>query len=179
VKGSGEGPDGPEDVDAAFAEIVAGLEREGVGVGVPIESPRRDSRDTGRENGPEGLREDTDEPDRKRTSQEPQAEEPSADPRATVWRGHGDWDWSWHSDDEHYQPPEPPPLPRPRPLTVIALALLVIGVVLLVAPTLLAVSARVATPIALISLTVGIGLVVLRIRRVPPPETDRDDGAQV
>ena len=174
MKSSGDGPDGPEDVDAAFAEIVAGLEREGVGV--PIETPRRD---TGRENGPDGLREDADEPDRQRTTQEPPAEEPSADPRPTVWRGHGDWDWSWHSDDEHYQPPEPPPLPRPRPLTVIALALLAIGVVLLAAPTLLAVSARVATPIALISLTVGIGLVVLRIRRVPPQDTDRDDGAQI
>ena len=33
------GPDGPEDVDAAFAEIVAGLEREGLGSFLTEEDP--------------------------------------------------------------------------------------------------------------------------------------------
>jgi hypothetical protein len=158
VKGSTNGPDGPDDVDAAFAEIVADLEREGVGVDVSTEIADKDVRDD---------------------SDAAPATSGGAEPSGEVWRGHGDWDWTWSSDDEHYVPPEPPPLPRPKPVTVLALVLLVIGIVLLVAPNLLAVSARVATPIALISLAVGIGLVALRIRSGPPRDSDPDNGAQV
>lgn len=157
--------DRPEDVDAAFAEIVADLEREGVGAGLDADADPRD-----------------DQPG------EPQARPAPAEPEATgrettgpesTWRGHGtEWDWSWGGDDEHYVPPEPPPLPRLRPMTITALVLLLAGIVLLIGPGILGLDTRFATPIGLIALASGGLLLLLRIRRTPP-NLDRDDGAQV
>jgi len=150
--------DRPEDVDAAFAEIVAGLEREGVGRTVPDV--------------------DDDPPAEPKPAPAPAA--PPAPP-APSWRGHeGEWDWSWGTDDEHYVPPDPPPLPRLRPLTIVALALIVVGVVLLIVPTLVGLSARIATPIALVAVTCGGGMLLLRVRQSPPRDPGaRDDGAQI
>jgi hypothetical protein len=140
--------DGPDDVDAAFAEIVADLEREGVGRDV------------------ETLREDT-------VRIEPVDPAPAT---SASWRGH-DTEFDWAGDNERYEPPEPPPLPRLRPLTILAMVLLIIGVLLLALPGVIGLSARIATPIALIAVASGIGLLLLRIRKTP-----RDypgDGAQV
>jgi hypothetical protein len=146
--------DRPEDVDAAFAAIVADLEREGLGSNV--------------------------EPDTEPTEELPHppaalaAEEPAAS-----WRGHdSDWDWSWGSDDEHYIPPDPPPLPRLRPMTIVALMLVVAGVVLLIAPGAIGLDPRIGTPISLLALVCGFGLLFLRIRRTPP-DTEHDHGAQI
>jgi hypothetical protein len=147
--------DRPEDVDAAFAAIVADLEREGLGANVEAEPP---------------------------TEELPKAPTPA--PQATVepataWRGNDtDWDWSWSTDDEHYVPPEPPPLPRLRPMTIVALILVVAGVVLLLSPGLIGLDPRIATPISLLSLVCGFGLLFLRIRRTPADNGD-DNGAQV
>ncbi|MBM7776421.1 hypothetical protein JOD54_006625 [Actinokineospora baliensis] len=143
--------DGPEDVDAAFAQIVADLEREGVGRDLPK------------------IDEDT-----------PAAEEPDHTPRpASTWRAHEtEVDWSGDNADEHYEPPEPPPLPRLRPLTVVAIGLLVAGVLLLTLASILNLDARVTTPIALTGLATGIALLLLRARKTPPP-LDDDNGAQV
>jgi len=155
-------PDRPEDVDAAFAEIVAGLEREGVGSRPP----------------------DLDDPDEAPAggvaAEERPKDEPSAPPPA-AWRGSDtEWDWSWGTDEEHYVPPEPPPLPRLRPLTIVALVLIVVSVVLLIVPGLIGLTPRVGTPIALIALTCGGVLLLLRIRRTPKDQNDdRDDGAQL
>jgi len=158
-------------VDAAFAEIVAGLEREGVGTYPALDVPDEDPGNANAGGGNTSEDADGRAPDRDGAGRG------HATPAA--WRGHeSPWDWSWNAEDEHYIPPEPPPLPRPRPVTLIALALLVIGVLLLAAPGLFAVSARVATPIALISLAVGIGMILLGIRH-PPSGNDRDDGAQL
>lgn len=146
--------DRPDDVDAAFAEIVADLEREGVGRTLP------------------DLAEPPAEPDPPR----PQPAEP-----APAWRGHeGDWDWQWSTEDEHYVPPEPPPLPKLRPLTVAALILVVLGVVLLIIPAVIGLDARIATPIALVAITCGGGMLLLRVRQTPKNNPDaRDDGAQI
>ncbi|WP_233160311.1 hypothetical protein [Actinophytocola xanthii] len=161
-------PDRPEDVDAAFAEIVAGLEREGVGRRAP----------------------DLDEPDAAPSgtavADPPVAEERQpprpAGPPPTAWRGSDtEWDWSWSTDEEHYVPPEPPPLPRLRPLTIVALVLVAVAVALLVAPGLVGLAPRVATPIALVTLTCGGAMLLLRVRKNPKPPEDptRDDGAQL
>jgi hypothetical protein len=162
--------DRPEDVDAAFAEIVADLEREGVGRGVgkqPDDQPE--------ESGPPDAQGRPDSQGRPDARGRPAP----ADPEST-WRGHGtEWDWSWGTDDEHYVPPEPPPLPRLRPITITALVLLVAGMVLLIGPGIFGLDTRFATPIGLIALASGGCLLLLRIRRAPPPDLDRDDGAQV
>jgi hypothetical protein len=162
------GSDGPEDVDAAFAQIVAGLEREGVGASVPTDLSELSELSD--------LTELTGE--KKEASAAPEA--PAAPPPAAGWRGHeSEMDWAWSTDDDHYVPPEPPPLPRPSPLTILALVLMLIALFLLVAPNVIGLATRVATPIALISAAVGIGLVVLRIRQNNPPGPGNDNGAQV
>jgi hypothetical protein len=149
--------DRPDDVDAAFAEIVADLEREGVGRTIP----------------------DVDDPPD--VPEEPPEPAKPAAPPPQSWRGnHGaEWDWSWGTDDEHYVPPDPPPLPRLRPLTIVALALVVVGVVLLIIPTLIGLDARIATPIALLTITCGGGMLLVRVRQSPKDPDTRDDGAQI
>jgi hypothetical protein len=150
--------DRPEDVDAAFHAIIADLEREGLGADITADEP---------------------------TGEVPTVVDPgevtTGEPTAPIqaWRGHEtDWDWSWGSDDEHYVPPEPPPLPRLRPMTVLALLLVVVGVLLLVAPGLIGLDPLIATPISLLALVCGFGLLFLRIRRTPP-DADHDHGAQI
>jgi hypothetical protein len=153
-------PDRPEDVDAAFAAIVADLEREGVGSRMP------------------DLSEPADEP-----APDPPAATRAEHPPQTggSWRGHeGEWDWSWTTDEEHYVPPDPPPLPRLRPLTIVALALIVAALVLLVLPGVIGLDARIGTPIALVALTCGGAMLLLRVRQNPKNQgDDRDDGAQI
>lgn len=157
------GSDGPEDVDAAFAEIVAELEREGLGSAL-VEKDERHV--------------------------EPAAPEPAAQEQA-VWRP-SDGTWDPTADDpadqlgagsaaveEHFVPPEPPPLPRLRPGTIFGMLLLVIGVVLLAVPGVVGLAPRIGTPLALVSLATGIGWLMLRMRQGPPPDSDRDDGAQL
>ncbi|GAB3464016.1 hypothetical protein [Actinophytocola sediminis] len=159
-------PDRPEDVDAAFAEIVAGLEREGVGKLPDPEEPEP-AGDTAMAGGP---------PDEQPTAESPR---PAAPPPA-AWRGsETEWDWSWGTDEEHYVPPEPPPLPRLRPLTIVALVLIVVAVLLLFAPGLIGLAPQVGTPIALIALIGGGVLLLLRVRKNPRHDSDRDDGAQL
>jgi hypothetical protein len=152
----------PEDVDAAFAAIVADLEREGFGADVPTDTEPTEELTTS------GQRE----------AAEPTTGEPTAP--ITAWRGQeAEWDWSWGSDEEHYVPPEPPPLPRLRPITVLALILVVAGVLLLAAPGVIGLDPRVATPISLLALVCGFGLLFLRMRRTPPDPGDHGNGAQV
>lgn len=156
-------PDRPEDVDAAFAAIVADLEREGVG------SHLHD------------LDESTADSPSRAAVDEQDAPEPKASPPPAAWRGQeSEWDWSWSTEEDHYVPPEPPPLPRLRPLTIVALALIVAAVVLLVLPGVIGLDARIGTPIALVALTCGGGMLLLRVRQTPkPPDEGRDDGAQI
>ncbi|GAA3037505.1 DUF308 domain-containing protein [Actinokineospora globicatena] len=144
--------DGPEDVDAAFAQIVADLEREGVGRDLP-------------------------EIAKDRVPEDPPADVPARP--ASTWRAHDtEIDWSNDNNDEHYEPPEPPPLPRLRPLTIVAIVLLTGGVVLLTLASILSWDARITTPTALVALAAGIGLLLLRARK-SPPALDDDNGAQV
>ena len=152
------GSEGPEDVDAAFAEIVADLEREGLGAGLT-----------------EGTTDITEITEAVGKAEPP---EPAESTGGGEWRT-TDADWDWAGEEEHYVPPEPPPLPRLRPGTIFGLILILIGVFLLVAPTLIGLAARIATPLALISLAAGIGWLVLRMRLGPPPDSGWDDGAQV
>lgn len=154
------GSDGPEDVDAAFAEIVAGLERDGLGAAAVEDDLRAaEQRDLAERADHLG------------------GGEPSADPPG--WRlSDVEWD-SAAVEEEHYVPPEPPPLPRPKAGTIFGILLLTIGVLLLVGPGLIGLEPRIATPLALVSLATGIGWLVLRMRQGPPPDSGWDDGAQL
>jgi hypothetical protein len=84
----------------------------------------------------------------------------------------------WPAEEDHFEPPEPPPLPVPRPRTVGGVALLAVGVLLLVAPSLLGLGQAAAIPLGLLALTAGIGALVLGLRSGPPPE-GWDDGARL
>lgn len=151
--------DGPENVDELFAEIVAGLERDGVG---------KDWLDLD-EASPQGvhssLHDDSDARDQipDDTAQE-LAEEPERRDR---------------DDEDHYVPPEPPPFPVLRASTLAALGLFVLGIVLLVAPGLFGLQPRIGTPLSLVALCAGVGWLILRMRNTPPPDSGWDDGAQV
>ncbi|MCP3801761.1 hypothetical protein NLX83_21080 [Allokutzneria sp. A3M-2-11 16] len=150
---------GPEDVDAAFAAIVAGLQREGV------------SGDW-----PDGEREE-----RKRTkAPEPEATRPEPTPDPASRSSESTLDpASRSSADDHFVPPDPPPLPPLRPATLGALALFCLGALLLIAPNVLGLAASTGTPLALLAISGGIGWLVLRMRKGPPPDSGWDDGAQV
>lgn len=147
--------DGPEDVDAAFAEIVADLRREGVGLTLPSEAEvKRDRSES--------------------AGEEPQA--PPSPPVPSTWRNHEtDIDWANDNADEHYEPPEPPPLPRPHPLTIAAFIAVGVGVVLLVLSA--TVLSTVWTPVGLACVALGVGTLLTRARKTP--RDDGDSGAQV
>ncbi|MFI9006321.1 hypothetical protein ACIGNX_03675 [Actinosynnema sp. NPDC053489] len=148
--------DGPEDVDAAFAEIVAGLEREGVGrqaLSDDVEPDEGDEAEPARPGRPEGQ------PAVATADDDPDAYPDPDDP------------------DDHYVPPEPPPLPALRPGTIAALVVILLGVVLLLFPGLFGLTGAIGTPLALVVMCSGAGWLILRMRNTPPPDSGWDDGA--
>ena len=82
-------------------------------------------------------------------------------------------------DDDHYVPPEPPPLPALQPRTIGGILVLAAGVLLLLAPSVLGVAERLATPLGLLTLTGGFVWLALGLRSGPPPNSGWDDGAQL
>jgi hypothetical protein len=168
------GKDGPEDVDATFAEIVADLRAEGVGL-----YPEEDL---------EKPAEKAEKSEKQKPSEKtPRPDQSEAEPEPG-WRGGGtSWDKtlfeddpSGPSDDEgHFVPPEPPPLPRPRKGAFIVLLFFVLGLLLLIAPGLLGMGTRIGTPLGILALATAIALLLLRVRQGPPPGADPHNGAQV
>jgi hypothetical protein len=146
-------PEGPENVDEAFAEIVADLRRNGVGVGWPSETETTAAENSAESTTPMTIPFDVQEDAR------PESYDPA--------------------EQDHYVPPEPPPLPRLRKPTIFALALIAIGIFLLVAPGLLHLGQGVSLPLALISLSCGIGMLILHARKGPPADEGWDDGARL
>ncbi|CCH28966.1 hypothetical protein ABZ816_39305 [Actinosynnema sp. NPDC047251] len=157
--------DGPEDVDATFAEIVAGLEREGVGRTWP------DADDAAADAAADAADDAADE------EAEP-AKPARSEGRPAVATADADPDDEPDDDpDDHFVPPDPPPLPALRAGTVAALLLILLGVVLLLFPSLFGLTPTIGTPVALVVLCSGAGWLVLRIRNGPPPDSGWDDGA--
>jgi len=161
-----DGADRPEDVDAAFAEIVSELRAQGVGQTDPEELEAEESPDP-------------------YAGTERAEDQPSAPDNP--WRGN-DTEWedvlfdappAGTGESEHFVPPDPPPLPRPGGGAFIVLLFFVIGVVLLVMPTLIGVPQTISLPLGLLSLVVGMGLLLLRVRRRLPNNHGPDDGAQL
>jgi hypothetical protein len=172
------GKDGPEDVDATFAEIVADLRA--AGFGLP-ELDTADTTDTVSKAGP-----GAEETEPRKTVDRP-AEPPAAaaDQPEPGWRSGGtSWDATMFSDDpagddEHFVPPEPPPLPRPKMGAFLILLLFLAGLFLLVLPGAIGVGPTVATPLGILALATAIALLLLRVRQGPPPGADPSNGAQV
>ncbi|MEU7783484.1 MULTISPECIES: hypothetical protein [unclassified Amycolatopsis] len=171
------GKDGPEDVDATFAEIVADLRADGFGL------PENDTADTaGAAETPQ-----TGTATEQRKAPERPAEPPAADPAPPEagWRSGGTtWDTTMFSDDpagddEHYVPPEPPPLPRPKMGAFLILLLFLAGLFLLILPGAIGVGPTVATPLGILALATALALLLLRVRQGPPPGADPSNGAQV
>ncbi|WP_197319262.1 hypothetical protein [Saccharomonospora sp. NB11] len=180
------GADGPEDVDATFAKIVADLRAEGFGT-----DSGDDLRDLGDGDDVDDLLVDTDDeedgrPGRTRLRS---SREPDAPPPASGWReSPTGWDETmlgddrtagFEDDDEHFVPPEPPPLPRPRKGAFVVLLFFVVGLLLLVAPGAIGLAQSVALPLGMLSLAVGIALALLRVKQGPPDGADPTNGAQV
>jgi hypothetical protein len=163
------------DIDAAFAQIIAGWEENAR----PHWPPGSDPDDAGtrqagqavpvpgQSSGPDGL--DGDGPD---IGSEPTEEIPTPADFAGLLEPVDD-------EDDHYIPPEPPPLPRPQPATVGAVLLFALGVVLLTAPELVGLSDQYGLPLGLLSITGAIVWLVARLRQGPPTDSGWDDGAQL
>lgn len=83
--------------------------------------------------------------------------------------------------DEHFVPPEPPPLPRLGPPAFVGLALLGLGLLLIIAPSVLGMSSVYGLPLGLLALATGLGWLVLRLWPTPADAQDDedDDGAVI
>ena len=83
-------------------------------------------------------------------------------------------------DDGHYVPPPPPPPPRIQPRTLAAVGAIVVGVLLLFAPSLLGVAPGGGSYLLGMLATVGgAGALVYWMRDAPGPDDGPDDGAVV
>lgn len=176
-------PDLPDDVDAAFASIVAdwaatGAPRWPDEISDAPEAPGTPEAPEARTDGPSsglgtatpphGARPPAPEPPSPGARRRP---EPPAGPapgqRPTPPRP---------PEDEHFVPPEPPPLPRLGLSSLLGLALLVVGVVLLAVPGLLGGPVGLGIIPGLLAMTAGLGWLVFGLRRGREPEGP-DDGA--
>ncbi|MEV6627268.1 hypothetical protein AB0M83_27435 [Amycolatopsis sp. NPDC051106] len=176
------GKDGPEDVDATFAEIVADLRADGFGLSVEEDAADKAEKSGAADAAGTGFGVES---ESRRTPDRP-AEPPAADsPPEPGWRSGGtSWDTTMFSDDpagddEHYVPPEPPPLPRPKMGAFLILLLFLAGLFLLILPGAIGVGPTVATPLGILALATSIALLLLRVRQGPPPGADPSNGAQV
>jgi hypothetical protein len=168
--------DGPEDIDAAFAEIVADLEQDETFARWTSSTSDSGSETTDVKDRPAEAEPPKPEPPR---SEPPKTEPPRAEPAEI---GTGPRDWTPGEEEEgHFVPPEPPPLPIPKPATLLGFAIVVLGLAVLLLPGLAGLSATAQLPLGLVLISGGIGWLLFRLRRTPPtdPTDPDDDGAQV
>jgi len=148
-----------DEVDRAFAEIVAGFGRTARG------EPRRHIERVEPEPRP---REPEPEP-------EPTAEQPSLLDALDTFGGGLPED-----EDARFVPPEPPPVPRPSLPTALAVLGVVGGLVVFLKPSLLPfLNESLAMFIGFTGLVTGFGTLVWRLRSGDDDDADPDDGARV
>lgn len=182
--GGARRPGLPEDVDAAFAAIVADWAAEGA-PRWPDDAPQvpggpDDGRDEGPSSGagtatpPSGRPTPPEVPGRQapRPGVGPRIDPPVPDARRNPP--------ARPADDEHFVPPDPPPLPRLGLSSLLGLGLLIIGVVLLAVPGLLGAPLGPGIVPGLLAMTAGLGWLVFGMRRGRGSDdgTD-DDGARL
>lgn len=151
-------PDGPEDIDAAFAEIVAGLEDD-----PQFERWSASSSETA-----------TDAAD----SSAAPADTPDEGSAMATGNGPRDWSPAEDPEDEHFVPPEPPPLKAPSGGAIGGVAVIAFGVLMLLVPGLAGLASPVTLPLGLVLVSAGIGWLLFRLRR-GPSDHDDDDGARL
>lgn len=173
--------DGPEDIDKAFAEIVAELEREAplpqwpADPGHPTDPPDRE--------GAVAERDDPGDTDAVTDDSTPAA------PREISATGPdeeptGPRDWAPDAaapdaeDEGHFEPPEPPPVPTPKAGTIGGIVLILAGIAMLFVPGLAGWIGTLALPTGLVAISAGIGWLLFRMRH-SPPESGWEDGAQL
>jgi len=171
-------PGVPDDIDAAFASIVADWAASGAPrwpdeMPDPGDASSREHPSTGlgTTTPPGGQRRprDTFGADVPRPAARPGATPPAQDPPARdVPRPSPK-----PAHDEHYVPPEPPPLPRLGVSSLLGLGLLIVGVVLLAVPGLLGGPVGLGIVPGLLAMTAGLGWLVFGLRR----GRDTGDGA--
>ncbi|MGH4026081.1 MAG: DUF308 domain-containing protein [Pseudonocardiaceae bacterium] len=142
-----------EDTDTAFADIVAQWRTE-------PDAPRWPSED-----------DPADPAERAERNRLEQAPDSLSSPAAIESR-------SADTDDDHFEPPDPPPFPVPQPRTIGGVLLILLGMLLLIQPSLLSLGTAQGTPLGLLAVTAGIGWLVLGLRGGPPSE-GWDDGARL
>lgn len=157
-----------QDPDAAWRAIVEGFDRE---ADQPVP--------------PWPVSEDVD-PPRRRPASRP---ERSAEPRRRRGDDEGEdaalpaWVEPEALDDEgHYEPPPPPPVPRLAPRKLAAVAGMLLGLALLLRPSLVGPFQLSPAGIFLVGLTLVLGgaaTLVLLMRDAPPTDSGPDDGAVV
>lgn len=180
-----DSPDGPDDVDAIFGEIVADLRAEGVGTRSDVE-PSRGRRSTEPADAdPAAAGDDTADSGVDDGGATPADSDTRAD--NTPWRtADVGWDDTMldddltEDDDEHFVPPEPPPIPKPPSSVLVVGLFFLTGLVLLIAPHIIGIGTAVGTPLGILALAAGLGFLLLHARDDPrPPGADPDNGAQV
>jgi hypothetical protein len=206
-----EDPDTPgepsaADIDAAFAQIIAGWDNEGrsrwsdsstgtdpvpghrdqdpadppgdARTGADLTDPPTEELPAARFDRPADAHRPADFPD---FPGYPDDIDPADLDDAAHARTHGqpEPDDDYDDADDHFVPPEPPPVPRPQPATIGAAVLFLLGIVLLVAPWAIGFSSQYGLPLGLLAITGSLVWLGSRLRQGPPPDSGWDDGARL
>ncbi len=158
-------------VDAEFAAIISGISQEMSWSSTAQEldsvaTAEPDQTETG------------DERERRRAQRRAQR----AEEVATFEADQAEAEAELQADEAHFVPPEPPPLPKPKRRTVVALLFMIIGLVMLVRPSLLEVAPDVVLVLGIGCLVGGFAMLIhgLRPRASDPDDADGwDDGARL
>ena len=179
------------EVDAAWAEIVAGYE-----LTADVERPRRDpTADPGAADATSEVTQPRPEP-RPETRPEPRPETsrpswirlppPGATPRSadpeepSLLDSLDTFGAGFEDEEEGYIPPQAPPIPRPSMPTVLAVLGIVGGLIVFLSPDLLPISERTAMLLGFTAVVSGFATLVWRLRPGDDDdENDTDDGARV
>ncbi|WP_127782472.1 hypothetical protein [Rhodococcus sp. X156] len=178
------------EIDAAFAELVAGWDAEpsweqaereaGAATARSSTAPSTDERttdpdeDDAQGHGPAGAEPSPAEPEQPGVA----TTEPPVSRPARVVRP-DELDLDEDEDEGHYEPPEPPPIPRPHGAGLGALVLLAIGVVLLFIPGVIGLTDSVGFPLGLLAMASSLFWMFLLLRDGPPVDSGWDDGSRI
>ncbi len=178
----------PEDVDAAFAAIVAEwagsdaprwpeVDGDGPSSGIGLATPPQGQPEAHPERRPGDLfAEGPDAPTIPPDTTRARPRRPEADGPPPAWREptSGPTDPTRPGPADHFVPPEPPPLPRIGMSSLLGLLLLVVGVVLLALPALVGGElAGLGIVPGLLAMAAGLGWLVVGMRR----SSDDDGGS--
>jgi hypothetical protein len=152
-----------DEVERAFAEIIAGYARTAPGPVLPPAEPRSN------EEPPPGL------------ARRKQADEPAPEHGPSLLDGLDTFGADLAEDeDESFVPPEPPPVPRPSLPTVLGVVGVVAGLTIFLKPNLLGfLHESLAMFLGFAAVVSGFGTLIWRLRPGDDDEPDTDDGARV